>query len=100
MSKQAFNFDLDSLKSNSSKNLEYNSLYAFYAKQNKVELLSTQQKKNIRKVMQNTLPSDMPKSFIASMVQSNFFTENKSKEKFAPYVQLCEQMQESIKKQK
>jgi len=65
---------------NTSKNLNYDSLYKFVGANTK------QEKKDIRKKIQNLELSHLNKTFINVLIESKFFEANKQKEKFSLFV--------------
>lgn len=73
-----------------SKNFDYTSLYSFLAKKTNKDMLTTVEKKNIRKTLQNSTPSELKNNslFMSAIVQSGFLEANKNKAKFKPYLKL------------
>lgn len=69
---------IDLFASNSnSKNLNYNSLYKF------VKANTKDEKKTIRKKIQNLELSHINSTFLKVLIDSGFFADNKAREKFA-----------------
>lgn len=91
--KEKFNFSIADLeKTSNTKNFDYNSLYNFIAKSKKLPALNLQEKKNLRKQVQNV---DLNENFIAILIKSGFVADNKARSK---YEQIAPQINSFLEK--
>ena len=89
-----FEFNVENLEHKSEKNLNYNKLYEFIAKEKKVDTLTKAEKKVYRTLVQSEKIDD---TLCYALIYSGFVDKNKSNPKFKTIQPIIDKFNETYK---